>query len=370
MRIGVPREIKVHEYRVGLTPDSVREAAARGHEVLVETGAGLGIGCEDADYRKAGARIASDAKEVFALGELIVKVKEPQPQECAMLRDGQVLFTYLHLAPDPDQARRLQDSGVTAFAYETVTDPGGGLPLLTPMSEVAGRMSIQVGATYLQRPWGRRGILLPGVPGAPSARVVVLGAGIAGAQAARTAAGLGAQVTVFDRSLPKLRRLDDHYGSRLRTVYSTTDAIEEAIGRADLVICAVLIPGATTRKLVRRGQMALLQPGTVLVDIAIDQGGCFETSHPTTHQDPVFEVAGVIHYAVANMPGAVPRTSAFALNHATLPFVLALADKGWQQACRDDPHLLAGLNIHRGKIACRAVAQSLGMECMPVNLEG
>ncbi|MDE1989426.1 MAG: alanine dehydrogenase [Betaproteobacteria bacterium] len=368
MRIGVPREIKVHEYRVGMTPDAVREAVMRGHEVAVETGAGMGIGCEDVDYRKAGGHIVPDAASVFEFAELVVKVKEPQPRECALLREGQVLFTYLHLAPDPRQTELLQASGVTAIAYETVTDAGGGLPLLAPMSEVAGRMSIQVGATYLQKPWGRRGILLSGVPGAASARVVVLGAGTAGTQAARTAAGLGAQVTVFDRSLSKLRRLDDLYGSRLRTVYSTADAIEEAIARADLVIGAVLIPGATTPKLVRREHLASLQHGVVLVDIAIDQGGCFETSRPTTHQDPVFEVDGIIHYAVANMPGAVPRTSAFALNHATLPFVLALADKGWRQACRDDSHLFAGLNVHQGQITCRAVAEALGKPYTPAAL--
>lgn len=368
MRIGVPREIKVHEYRVGMTPDAVREAVMRGHEVAVESGAGLGIGCEDGDYLKAGGHIVPDAASVFGFAELVVKVKEPQPRECALLREDQVLFTYLHLAPDPRQTELLQASGATAIAYETVTDASGGLPLLAPMSEVAGRMSIQVGATYLQKPWGRRGILLSGVPGAPSARVVVLGAGTAGAQAARTAAGLGAQVTVFDRSLSKLRRLDDLYGSCMRTVYSTADAIEEAIARADLVIGAVLIPGATTPKLVRREHLASMQPGVVLVDIAIDQGGCFETSHPTTHQDPVFEVDGIIHYAVANMPGAVPRTSAFALNHATLPFVLALANKGWRQACRDDPHLFAGLNVHQGKITCRAVAEALGKPYTPAAL--
>lgn len=368
MRIGVPKEIKVHEYRVGMTPDAVHEAVMRGHEVVVETGAGLGIGCEDADYRKAGGRVVPDAASVFEFADLVVKVKEPQPQECTMLREDQVLFTYLHLAPDPRQTELLQASGVTAIAYETVTDAGGGLPLLAPMSEVAGRMSIQVGAIYLQKPWGRRGILLPGVPGAPSAHVVVLGAGTAGSQAARTAAGLGAQVTVFDRSLTKLRQLDDLYGNRLRTVYSTADAIEASIARADLIIGAVLIPGAATPKLLRREHLASLRPGVVLVDIAIDQGGCFETSRPTTHQDPVFEVDGAIHYAVANMPGAVPRTSAFALNHATLPFILALADKGWRQACRDDPHLFAGLNVHQGKITCRAVAEALGKPYAPAAL--
>ncbi|MDE1941692.1 MAG: alanine dehydrogenase [Betaproteobacteria bacterium] len=367
MRIGVPKEIKVHEYRVGMTPDAVREAVMHGHEVLVESEAGAGIGCDDAEYRNAGAHIVPDAETIYGSAELVVKVKEPQPGECAMLRQDQVLFTYLHLAPDPRQTELLQASGVTAIAYETVTDAEGGLPLLAPMSEVAGRMSIQVGATYLQKPWGRRGILLSGVPGAPAARVVVLGAGTAGAQAARTATGLGAQVTVFDRSLSKLRRLDELYGSRLSTVYSTTDAIEKAVARADLVIGAVLIPGATTPKLVRQKQLASMQPGAVLVDIAIDQGGCFETSHPTTHQEPVFELGGIIHYAVANMPGAVPRTSAFALNHATLPFVLALADKGWRQACREDPNLFAGLNVHQGNITCRAVAESLGKPYVPTS---
>ncbi len=360
MLIGVPKEIKVHEYRVGMTPDSVREAVARGHQVLVETGAGLGIGCEDADYINAHAQIASAAKEIYDAAELIVKVKEPQSTECAMLRQSQTIFTYLHLAPDPQQAELLRHSGCTAISYETVTDDHGGLPLLAPMSEVAGRMSIQVGATWLQKPPGSRGILLGGVPGVAPAQVVILGAGIAGTQAAMVAVGLGARVTVFDKSLPRLRNLDTLFGSRMKALYATTESIEKAVIRADLVIGAVLIPGASTPKLVKRMQFANMHQGSVLVDIAIDQGGCFETSRPTTHQNPTFEVDGIIHYCVANMPGAVPRTSTYALNHATLPFVLALADKGWRKACREDPHLAAGVNVHAGAITCKAVAQALG----------
>jgi alanine dehydrogenase len=366
MLIGVPKEIKVHEYRVGMTPDSVREAVAQGHQVLVETGAGHGIGCEDADYVQARAQIASTAKEIYDAAELIVKVKEPQPVECAMLRPNQTLFTYLHLAPDPQQAERLKRSGCTAIAYETVTDVHGGLPLLAPMSEVAGRMSIQVGATYLQKPPGSRGILLGGVPGVAPAQVVILGAGIAGTQAAMVAVGLGAQVTVLDKSLPRLRHLDALLGSRIKALYATTESIETAVTQADLVIGAVLIPGASTPKLVRRAQFATMHQGSVLVDIAIDQGGCFETSRPTTHQHPTFEVDGIIHYGVANMPGAVPHTSTHALNHATLPFVLALADKGWKKACQDDPHLAAGVNVHAGAITCEAVAQALGVHYEPI----
>jgi alanine dehydrogenase len=359
MLIGVPKEIKVHEYRVGMTPDSVREAVAHGHQVLIETGAGHGIGCEDADYIKARAQITSSAKEIYDAAELIVKVKEPQPAECAMLHQNQTIFTYLHLAPDPRQAELLKQSGCTAISYETVTDDHGGLPLLAPMSEVAGRMSIQVGASWLQNPPGNRGILLGGVPGVAPAKVAILGAGIAGTQAAMVAVGLGAQVTVFDRSLPRLRQLDARLGSRVRTFYSTTESIEAAVIQADLVIGAVLIPGASTPKLVKRAQFANMHQGCVLVDIAIDQGGCFETSRPTTHQNPTFEVDGIIHYCVTNMPGAVPRTSAYALNHATLPFVLALADKGWKKACQADPHLAAGVNVHAGAITCEAVAQAL-----------
>jgi len=367
MLIGVPKEIKVHEYRVGMTPDSVREAVARGHRVLVETGAGHGIGCEDADYLKAGAQIEASAKEIYEAAELIVKVKEPQPAECAMLHQNQTIFTYLHLAPDPQQAELLKRSGCTAISYETITDHHGGLPLLAPMSEVAGRMSIQVGAAYLQTPPGSRGILLGGVPGVAPAQVAILGAGIAGTQAARVAAGLGAQVTVLDKSLPRLRTLDALFGSRMRMLYATTESIEAAVSQADLIIGAVLIPGASTPKLVSRAQLANMHKGAVLVDIAIDQGGCFETSHPTTHQAPTFEVDGIIHYCVANMPGAVPRTSTYALNHATLPFVLALADKGWRKACQEDPHLAAGVNVHAGAITCEPVAKALGTHYTPIN---
>lgn len=365
MRIGIPKEIKVHEYRVGMSPGAAREVVMNGHQVLVETGAGKGIGCDDADYIGVGARIAGTAAEVFESAEMIVKVKEPQPKECAMLRAGQLLFTYLHLAPDPQQAKLLMQSGCTAIAYETVTDCTGGLPLLAPMSEVAGRMSIQVGAIGLQKASGGRGILLGGVPGVLPARVVILGGGISGTQAAQMAVGMGAAVTILDKSLPRLRQLDDIFSGRLYTVYSTMQSVEEAILDADLVIGAVLIPGAAAPKLIRREHLKSMRPGTVLVDISIDQGGCFETSRATTHQDPTYEVDGVVHYCVANMPGAVPYTSTFALNNATLPFVLALANKGWKQACSDDPHLLAGLNVHAGKITCKAAADALGTEYRP-----
>lgn len=362
MLIGIPKEIKVHEYRVGMSPAAAREAVMNGHQVLVETGAGNGIGCDDAAYVAIGARIAGTATEVFAAADMVVKVKEPQPQECAMLRQGQLLFTYLHLAPDPKQAELLKRSGCTAIAYETVTDRNGGLPLLAPMSEVAGRMSIQVGAIGLQKASGGRGILLGGVPGVLPARVVILGGGISGTQAAQMAVGLGADVTILDKSLPRLRQLDDIFSGRLHTVYSTAHSVEEAILGADLVIGAVLIPGAAAPKLVRSEHLKQMRPGTVLVDISIDQGGCFETSRATTHQDPTYQVDGVVHYCVANMPGAVPHTSTFALNNATLPFTLALANKGWKKACSDDPHLLAGLNVHAGMITCKAVAEALSME--------
>jgi alanine dehydrogenase len=361
MLIGVPKEIKTHEYRVGMTPGSVREAVRRGHQVHVETGAGLGIGSSDADYAKAGATIANSAKAVYEAAELIIKVKEPQPSECRMLHPGQVLFTYLHLAADKAQAELLRESGCTAIAYETVTDAQGGLPLLAPMSEVAGRMSIQVGACLLQKPSGGRGVLLGGVPGVAPAKVVVLGAGAAGSQAARVAASLGAQVVVLNRTLPKLRALDDHFLGRLQTVCSTTETIETALSGADLVIGAVLVPGASTPRLVGKSDLARMRRGAVIVDISIDQGGCFETSRPTTHQDPTYEVEGVIHYCVTNMPGAVPHTSTYALNNAILPFALVLADKGWKKACQDNPHLLAGLNVHAGQITCQAVAHALDM---------
>lgn len=361
MRIGVPTEIKNHEYRVGMTPSSVREAVHHGHQVLVQAGAGAGIGCDDAAYQAAGAEIAPNAAAVFERADMIVKVKEPQPQECAMLRRGQLLFTYLHLAPDPEQAAGLMKSGCTAIAYETITDARGGLPLLAPMSEVAGRMAIQVGAVALQKANGGLGVLLGGVPGVAPGKVVVLGGGVVGTHAARMAMGLGAEVTVLDKSLPRLRQLDELFGGRLRTGYASLDATEEAVLGADLVIGAVLVPGASAPKLVRRSHLARMKPGSVLVDVAIDQGGCFETSHATTHADPTYVVDGVVHYCVANMPGAVPRTSTFALNNATLPFTLALADLGWRAACQADPHLAAGLTVHDGQIAHAAVARDLGL---------
>jgi alanine dehydrogenase len=361
MLVGLPKEIKVHEYRVGLTPGAVRELVHHGHAVLVQTGAGTGIGADDAAYVAAGARIAPDAATVFAQAEMIVKVKEPQPVECAMLRPGQLLFTYLHLAPDPDQAAALLDSGCTAIAYETVTDAHGGLPLLAPMSEVAGRMAIQVGAVALQKASGGRGVLLGGVPGVAPGDVVVIGGGTVGTHAARMAAGLGARVTVLDKSVARLRQLDELFDGRVTTLYATLDALDAAVMAADLVVGAVLVPGAAAPKLVRRAQLARMRPGAVVVDVAIDQGGCFETSRPTTHSDPTYVVDGIVHYCVANMPGAVARTSTYALNNATLPFALALADKGWRRACADDPHLLAGLNVHAGKITHPAVAAALGL---------
>jgi len=361
MRIGVPKEIKVHEYRVGMTPSAVREAVHHGHEVLVQAGAGAGIGCDDDSYRQAGATVVADAAAVFAAAEMIVKVKEPQPVECAMLRKGQLLFTYLHLAPDPVQAAGLLKSGCTAIAYETITDDHGGLPLLAPMSEVAGRMAIQVGAVALQKAAGGRGVLLGGVPGVAPGKVVVIGGGVVGTHAARMAVGLGADVAILDRSLPRLRQLDDLFGGRAQTQYATLDATEAAVLDADLVIGAVLVPGAAAPKLIKRAQLARMKPGAVIVDVAIDQGGCFETSRATTHAEPTYEVDGIVHYCVANMPGAVPRTSTFALNNATLPFTLALAGKGWRRACSEDEHLAAGLTVHDGAIVHEAVAQGLGL---------
>jgi alanine dehydrogenase len=365
MRIGVPREIKVHEYRVGLVPAGVRELVAAGHEVLIESGAGNGIGVDDAEFRGAGAAIAARAGEVFERADLVVKVKEPQPAECEMLRQGQVLFTYLHLAADPVQARGLMKSGVTAIAYETVTAPNGSLPLLTPMSEVAGRMSIQVGAASLQKANGGFGILLGGVPGVPPAKVVILGGGVAGTHAAEMAVGLRADVTVVDRSVDRLRELSSMFGSALRTAYSTTATIERLVRDADLVVGAVLVAGGAAPKLLTRATIATMKPGAVLVDISIDQGGCFETSRPTTHAEPTFVVDGVIHYCVANMPGAVPRTSTLALTNATLPYVRALADLGWQAALRRDPGLAAGLNVHAGEITHEVVAKALGLTARP-----
>jgi alanine dehydrogenase len=360
MRIGVPKEIKVLENRVGLTPASVRELVAHGHAVDVERNAGVGIGVEDSEYIAAGATIAPDADAVFAAAEMIVKVKEPQPDECKRLRPGQLLFTYLHLAPDPEQARALIASGAVCIAYETVTSPRGGLPLLAPMSEVAGRMSVQAGAYWLEKPQGGKGILLGGVPGVAPGRVVILGGGVVGTHAAMIALGMGADVTVLDRSPDAMRALWQQFGAPLKTEFSTHDAVERHVTHADLVIGGVLIPGASAPKLVSAAMIRKMQPGSVVVDVAIDQGGCFETSRPTTHADPTYLVDGVIHYCVANMPGGVPRTSTFALNNATLPSALALADKGWKRALTDDPYLRAGLNVAFGKVTCRPVAEALG----------
>ena len=361
MRVGCPKEIKNHEYRVGLTPGSVREYVAHGHEVLVETGAGAGIGADDNAYRAAGARIAASTEEIFAKSDMIVKVKEPQPAEWAQLREGQILYTYLHLAPDPEQTRGLLESGVTAIAYETVTDERGGLPLLAPMSEVAGRLAIQAGATALQQANGGRGVLLGGVPGVLPGKVTVIGGGVVGLNAAKMAIGLGADVTIIDRSIPRLRQLDDIFAGRIHTRYSTVEAIEEECFSADLIVGAVLIPGAAAPKLVSREMLSGMKPGAVMVDVAIDQGGCFETSRPTTHAEPTYVVDGIVHYCVANMPGAVPVTSATALNNATLVHGLQLADRG-MKALLDDPHLRNGLNVHRGRVTNAAVAEALGYE--------
>jgi len=360
MLIGVPKEIKVHEYRVGLTPSGVRELVSHGHKVIVQTQAGAGIGLSDALYVTAGAEIVADAATVFSRADMIIKVKEPQPVECKMLREGQLLFTYLHLAPDPEQTRGLVDSGCVAVAYETVTDARGGLPLLAPMSEVAGRMSIQAGAHALEKAQGGTGVLLGGVPGVAPADVVVVGGGVVGYNAVKVAVGMGASVTILDRSLPRLNWLDTTFDGRLKTLYSTADALENAVAQADLVIGAVLVPGAAAPKLVTRAMLRQMKPGSVVVDVAIDQGGCFETSHATTHQNPTYVEEGVVHYCVANMPGGVARTSTFALTNATLPYALALADKGYAKALQDDPHLLAGLNVYRGKVTYQAVSDALG----------
>jgi alanine dehydrogenase len=360
MRVGVPKEIKVQEHRVGLTPMAVREYVSQGHEVLVQAGAGVGIGANDAAYLAAGARIVPTAAEVFAAAEMIVKVKEPQPAEWKMLRKGQILFTYLHLAPDPEQAHGLLESGCTAIAYETVTDDRGGLPLLAPMSEVAGRLAIEAAAFSLRKPAGGKGLLLGGVPGVPPARVVVIGGGVVGTHAARMAVGLGAEVTVLDRSLPRLRQLDELFDGRVRTRFSSVATVEDEVLAADVVIGAVLIPGASAPRVVGREMLKRMKPRSVLVDVAIDQGGCFETSRATTHDEPTYVVDDIIHYCVANMPGAVPATSSHALNHATLPFGLALAAKG-EQAMVDDVHLRRGLNIHRGRVTCEPVAKALNL---------
>jgi alanine dehydrogenase len=360
MRIGIPKEIKDHECRVGLTPSSVRELRAHGHEVLVQSGAGAGIGLGDELYRQAGAMLATGADEVFAWAGLIVKVKEPQPAECRLLREGQILYTFLHLAPDAALTAALVSSGAVCIAYETITGPAGGLPLLAPMSEVAGRMAVQAGAAHLEAPRGGMGLLLGGVPGVPGAQVVILGAGVVGTNALQMAAGLGARVTIIDRDVERLRRLDLVFGNRVRTLYSTAQALEDSVAAADLVVGAVLVPGAAAPKLVTRPMIAGMKTGAVVVDVAIDQGGCFETSHPTTHTEPTFVVDGVVHYCVANMPGAVPRTSTFALNNATLAHALAIADKGWKRAALDDPHLRDGLNVVHGQVTHAAVARSLG----------
>ncbi len=362
MLIGVPKEVKNHEYRVGLTPVSVRELVSNGHSVLVQTGAGTGIGEPDASYKSAGATIVANATDVFAQAEMIVKVKEPQPAECKMLRPGQLLFTYLHLAPDPEQTRLLLESDSVAIAYETVTDDDGGLPLLAPMSEVAGRMSIHAGAMCLEKSRGGSGKLLGGVPGVAPANVVVIGGGVVGTNATQMAVGMNANVAVLDRSINRLRELDAQFNGRVSTIYSTRAALEQHVANADLIIGAVLIPGAAAPKLVTRQMLGSMRPGSVLVDVAIDQGGCFETSKATTHESPTYIVDDIVHYCVANMPGAVASTSAHALNHATLPYTLALANEGYQQALKNDDHLLQGLNVHRGAITNEPVAQALNLE--------
>ena len=360
MLVGVPKEIKANEYRVGLTPSSVRELVRHGADVIVEKNAGLGIGLDDAGYIAAGARIASSADEVFAMADLIVKVKEPQAEECLKLRENQTLFTYLHLAPDPYQAKLLKASGTTAIAYETVTQHDGGLPLLTPMSQVAGRMSIQAGAHCLEKAQGGSGVLLGGVPGVEPGHVVIIGGGVVGAHAAQMALGIGAQVTILDKSLNRIQQLQHQFGAHLNTIYATQENIDKYVRDADLVVGAVLIPGAAAPKLVNKELLRQMRPGSVVVDVAIDQGGCFETSHPTTHHEPTYLAEGIIHYCVANMPGAVPRTSTFALNNATLPFILNLVTKGTKEALLADKHFLNGLNVHKGFITCEAVARDLG----------
>jgi alanine dehydrogenase len=360
MQIGVPKEIKTQEHRVGLTPASVREVRAHGHEVIVERSAGLGAGVTDAEYGAVGARLVDTADEVFATAELVVKVKEPQPVERKKLRPGQVLFTFLHLAPDPVQAKDLVASGAIAIAYETVTSPQGTLPLLAPMSEIAGRMSVQVGATHLEKPRGGRGVLLSGVPGVAPGKVVILGGGNVGINAAHVATGLGAEVVVMDRSPEAMRRIAAQFGARAKTVMALAELVAEHVLSAHLVIGAVLVPGARAPRLVTRDMLKRMKPGAVLVDVAIDQGGCFETSRPTTHAAPTFVVDGIVHYCVANMPGGVPRTSTFALNNASLPYVLHLADRGWKGALAADPHLRDGLNVCEGRVTHPQVAEALG----------
>ncbi len=368
MHIGCPKEIKPQEFRVGMTPNAAREAVGHGHKVTIETGAGAGAGFTDDDYIAAGAQIAGTAADVFASADMIVKVKEPQAVERKMLREGQILFTYLHLAPDPEQTKDLLASGATCIAYETVTDARGGLPLLAPMSEVAGRLSPQVGAWTLQKANGGRGVLMGGVPGVGPAKVVVIGGGVVGTHAARVAAGMGADVTVLDRSLARLRYLDDTFAGVFKNSYASAGNTIELAREADLIVGAVLIPGAAAPKLISKAQLSELKPGAALVDVAIDQGGCFETSRATTHEDPIYDVDGIMHYCVANMPGAVARTSTIALGNATMPFMLALADKGWRQACEDDPHLLNGLNVHAGQLTYYAVGKALGIDVISPSL--
>lgn len=374
MHIGVPKEIKSQEFRVGLIPSSVRELIANGHSVCVETNAGHGVGFTDDDYRQAGATIVDNAPEIFAISDMIIKVKEPQPSEYALLKPGQILFTFLHLAPDPQQTKGLIKSGCIGIAYETVTSDSGGLPLLAPMSEVAGRMSVQAGARALEKAHGGKGILLGGVPGVPSAKVTVIGGGVVGSNAIKIAVGMGAEVTVLDKSLLCLRRLDDQYGPALNTVYATQDMVERYVLNSDLIIGAVLIPGGSAPKLISKDMLCEMQPGTVLVDVSIDQGGCFETSMPTTHAEPTYVVDGVVHYCVANMPGAAPLTSNYALNNATLPFAIALANKGVNRALLEDKHFRNGLNVYKGKVTHKAVADSLGYTYVApeelFNLEG
>ncbi|MCR9235426.1 MAG: alanine dehydrogenase [Alphaproteobacteria bacterium] len=367
MRIGTPKEIKNHEYRVGLTPESVTELVANQHEVLVETEAGSGIGSTDQDYVDAGARIVDTAAEIFAECDMVVKVKEPQAVERAQLREGQILYTYLHLAPDPDQTRDLVKSGAVCIAYETVTDRLGGLPLLKPMSQVAGRMSIQAGATALEKSHGGRGILLGGVPGVAPANVLIIGGGVVGYNAAQMAVGLGADVTILDRSPEALERLDAHFGSRAKTLYSNRANLAASVAEADLVIGAVLVPGAAAPKLVTREMLSTMKNGSVLVDVAIDQGGCFETSKATTHAEPTYVVDEIVHYCVANMPGGVARTSTYALNNTTLPHAVRIANLGWKAALSNDAHLRNGLNVCNGKVTCEPVAQSLGYDYVPAD---
>ena len=369
MKVGCPKEIKAQEFRVGLTPAAVNELVRHGHFVTIETNAGQGAGFVDSDYEKEGADIVGSAKEVFDKADMIVKVKEPQAIERKMLKSGQLLFTYLHLAPDPEQTHDLIDSGCTAIAYETVTDLNGGLPLLAPMSEVAGRLAPQMGAWTLQKANGGRGVLLGGVPGVAPAKVLVLGGGVVGTNAARVAAGMGADVTVLDKSLSRLRYIDDVFGHLFNNGYASQKATAELASQADLIIGAVLVAGAEAPKLISKEQLSTLQPGTALVDVAIDQGGCFETSRATTHADPIYEIDGIMHYCVANMPGAVARTSTLALGNATLPFIISLADKGWIKACSDNPHLFNGLNVHDGKLTYSAVGEALGIETVKPDLK-